>query len=197
VFLVDMSGSMGKRDLNTIDDGKWPLVVETACKVMRSIPTLEQYQVIVFSSSANWLFDSGEWQPYLGEKSVEKVSAALLKVKPRDDTNMHAGLEKAFSLRATGLDTIYLFSDGLPTSGPGLTAAQQNVNPPLGETELGLILGKHVRETLVRTWNRPEAGKPRVKINSVGFYFESPDVGAFLWSLSRENDGSFVGMSRP
>jgi hypothetical protein len=195
VFLVDMSGSMGKRDLNTLDETKWPLVIETVCKVMRSIPTLEQYQVIVFSSGANWVFGNGEWQTYTGEKSVETVNTALLKVKPKDDTNMYAALEKAFSLRETGLDTIYLFSDGLPTSGPGLTLAQQNAN--LSESELGLILGKRVRETLANTWNRREFGKPRVKINSVGFYFDSPDVGAFLWSLSRENDGSFVGMSKP
>lgn len=197
VFLVDMSGSMGKRDLNTIDETKWPLVIETVCKVMRSIPTLESYQVIVFSSGANWVFGSGEWQAFGGEKSVQAVSTALLKVKPKDDTNMYAALDKAFSLRAAGLDTIYLFSDGLPTSGPGLTLAQQNANPPLPETELGIILGKHVRDTLARNWNKPLAGQPRVKINSVGFFFDSPDVGAFLWSLSRDNDGSFVGMSRP
>jgi hypothetical protein len=196
-FLVDMSGSMGKRDLNTLDETKWPLVIETVCKVMRSIPTLENYQVIVFSSSANWVFGNGEWQPFNGEKTVEAVRAALLKVKPRDDTNMYAALDKAFTLREKGLDTIYLFSDGLPTSGPGLTAAQQNANPPLPETELGIILGKHVRDTLTRSWNRFRAGHPRVKINSVGFFFDSPDVGAFLWSLSRENEGSFVGMSRP
>jgi hypothetical protein len=195
VFLVDMSGSMGKRDLNTVDGTKWPLVIETVCKVMRSIPTLEQYQVIVFSSSADWLFGRGEWQSFAGEKSVEGVKDALLKIKPKDDTNVYAGLDKAFALRPTGLDTIYLFSDGLPTSGPGLTPAQQNAN--LSEPELGVILGKHVRDTLTRTWNRAEVGRARVKINSVGFYFESPDVGAFLWSLSRENDGSFVGMSRP
>jgi hypothetical protein len=197
VFLVDMSGSMGKRDLNTVDATKWPLVIETVCKVMRSIPTLESYQVIVFSSGANWVFGNGEWQGFGGEKSVEVVKGALLKVKPKDDTNMHAALEKAFTLRASGLDTIYLFSDGLPTSGPGLTLAQQNANPPLPETELGIILGKHVRDTLTQNWNRPLAGQPRVKVNSVGFFFDSPDVGAFLWSLSRENDGSFVGMSKP
>jgi hypothetical protein len=197
VFLVDMSGSMGKRDLSTVDATKWPLVIETVCKVMRSIPTLESYQVIVFSSGANWVFGNGEWQAFSGEKSVELVSTTLLKVKPKDDTNMYAALEKAFALRAGGLDTIYLFSDGLPTSGVGLTPAQQNANPPLSESELGVILGKHVRDTLVRNWNKPLAGQPRVKINSVGFYFDSPDVGAFLWSLSRDNDGSFVGMSRP
>jgi hypothetical protein len=36
-----------------------------------------------------------------------------------------------------------------------------------------------------------------VRINAVGFFFESPDGGAFLWALARENDGNFVGMSRP
>ena len=65
------------------------------------------------------------------------------------------------------------------------------------QQELGAILGKHVREKLKTDWNRAAPGGSRVKINSVGFYFDSPDVGAFLWSLSRENDGSFVGMSKP
>ena len=194
-FLVDMSGSMGKRDLNTLDDTKWPLVVETVGKVMRSIPTLESYQVIVFSSSASWVFGAGEWQTFTGEKSVEGVKDALMKIKPKDDTNMYSAFEKAFALRTAGLDTIYLFSDGLPTSGVGLTTAQQSAN--LSESELGVILGKHVRDTLRGTWNRPLAGQPRVKVNSVGFYFESVEVGAFLWALSRENDGSFVGMSKP
>jgi predicted nucleic acid-binding Zn-ribbon protein len=195
VFLVDMSGSMGKRDLNTVDATKWPLVIETVCKVMRSMPKLKRYQVIVFSSGANWVFGSGQWVPFEGEQSIEAVSAALLKVKPQDDTNMYVALEKAFALRGHGLDTIYLFSDGLPTSGPGLTPAQEKAN--LSESELGSILGKHVRDKLARDWNRPLEGQPRVKINSVGFYFDSPDVGAFLWSLSRDNEGSFVGMSRP
>lgn len=193
VFLVDMSGSMGKRDLNSLDETKWPLVVETVCKVMRSITTLEQFQVVTFSSSANWLFGSGEWQTFGGERSVEQVKAALLKVTPRDDTNMYAAMEKAFGLRATGLDTVYAFSDGLPTSGPNLTPAQQN----LSETDRGVILGKQIRDTLSRSWNRPEADRTRVRINAVGFYFESVDVGAFLWALARDNDGSFVGMSRP
>ncbi|MFM8273598.1 MAG: vWA domain-containing protein, partial [Gemmata sp.] len=197
LFLVDMSGSMGKRDLQTPDPTKWPLVIETVCKVMRSIPTLESYQVIVFSSAARWLFGAGEWQAFDGERSVGRVSAALLKVKPVDDTNMYAAFEKAFGLRAAGLDTLYLFSDGLPTSGPGLTAAQQSANPPLSETDTGIILGKHVRDTMGRTWNRTVAGQPRVRVNAVGFFFDSVEVGAFLWALARDNDGSFVGMSKP
>ncbi|VTT97260.1 Secreted protein, containing von Willebrand factor type A domain containing protein OS=Methylophaga aminisulfidivorans MP GN=MAMP_01096 PE=4 SV=1: VWA_2 [Gemmataceae bacterium] len=197
VFLVDISGSMAKRDSETADPTKWPIVVETVSKVMRSVVGLEKYQIVIFSSSAKWLFGTGDWRDYEGEKSIDDVKKALAAVKPHDDTNLHAGLEKAFSLRESGLDVIYLFSDGLPTSGPGLTLAEQTRRPPLTELELGEKLGKHIRKTLSDTWNRPLAGKPRVKIHAVGFFFESPDVGAFLWALARENDGSFVGMSKP
>ena len=197
VFLVDISGSMAKKDVDTVDPTKWPTVTETVTKVMRSIPGLEKYQVIIFSSSAKFLFSNGEWLDYTGTKSIEEVTTALLKVKPHDDTNLYAGLDLAFRLRPLGLDAVYLFSDGLPTSGPGLTAAEQNRQPPLTEQELGERLGKHIRRTLISDWNRPIAGKPKVMIHSVGFYFDSPDVGAFLWSLSRENGGSFVGMSKP
>jgi len=197
VFLVDISGSMAKKDTETADATKWATVCETVAKVMRSVVGLDKYQVVVFSSSSKWLIGSGEWQDYDGEKSVDSVKAALLAVKPYDDTNLHAGLERAFTLRDSGLDTVYLFSDGLPTSGPGLTVAQQTANPPLKEIERSEILGKHIRRTLSDSWNRPQAGRPRVKVHAVGFFFESPDVGAFLWALARENDGSFVGMSRP
>ncbi|HEV3384269.1 MAG TPA: VWA domain-containing protein [Gemmata sp.] len=197
VFLVDISGSMGKKDANTADPTKWPIVTETVTKVMRSIPGLEKYQVIIFSSAAKWLFGTGDWIDYRGARSLEDVSTALLKVKPYDDTNLYAGLELAFRLRPSGLDAVYLFSDGLPTSGPGLTVAEQNRQPPLSELELGERLGKYIRGTLNSDWNRMIPGKPKVMIHSVGFYFDSPDVGAFLWSLSRENGGSFVGMSKP
>jgi predicted nucleic acid-binding Zn-ribbon protein len=197
VFLIDMSGSMDKLDANTPAPQKWPVVCETVAKVMRSIPNPEKYQVVVFSRATRWLFGTGEWQPFEGEKSVARVKAELLKIKPENDTNLHAGMEMAFSLRPTGLDTIYLFSDGLPTSGEGLTRAQEQANPALKETERSEILARHIRTRLNNDWNRAQAGRGKVKIHSIGFFYESPDVGAFLWALSRENDGSFVGMSKP
>jgi hypothetical protein len=46
-------------------------------------------------------------------------------------------------------------------------------------------------------WNPDKVEFPKVKINTVGFFYESPDVGAFLWALARENNGNFVGMSKP
>ncbi|HYH66759.1 MAG TPA: VWA domain-containing protein [Urbifossiella sp.] len=195
VFLVDTSGSMEKTDSVTAAPMKWPNVCDTIARVMRSVPTIEQYQVIVFAKEARWLFAGGAWRRYEGEKSVAEVREALGRIKPADGTNMHAGFDLAFGLRPRGLDTIYLFSDGLPNIGPGLSPAQEAMVPPLEETRQAEIMGRFIREKLRSTWNPGAAG--RVRIHSIGFYYESPDLGAFLWALARENDGSFVGMSRP
>jgi hypothetical protein len=106
---------------------------------------------------------------------------------------MSAAFAEAFYFRPLGLDTVYLLSDGLPTVGDGLppNAAE------LTTAQRSADLGRYVRQTLRTWWNRPLTGRPRVKINTIGFYFDSLDVGAFLWALARENGGSFVGMSFP
>jgi hypothetical protein len=106
---------------------------------------------------------------------------------------MYVALESAFSYRARGLDTIYLLSDGLPNQGPGLPRNATS----LSESRRGALLGKHVRDKLQVDWNRRLTGKKRVRINTIGFFYESPDLGSFLWALAREHDGSFVGMSKP
>jgi predicted nucleic acid-binding Zn-ribbon protein len=194
VFLVDMSGSMDRTEETVMAPDKWGTVRDTVCKVMRSIPDLERFQVILFSGRVRYLLEAGEWMPYEKEKSIDRVHKAMTAVKPAEDTNLYAGLEEAFKYRSKGLDTIYFFSDGLPTSGPGLTAVQER--SLASETERSAILSRYIRRTLITTWNRADGGQ-KVRINSIGFFYESPDVGAFLWALSRENDGSFVGMSRP
>ena len=106
---------------------------------------------------------------------------------------MYAAFQEVFRYRDAGLDTVYFFSDGLPNIGEGLPT---NANK-LTESQRGEILGKHIRGRLKNTWNRPLPNQARVRINCIGFFFESPDLGAFLWALAREHDGSFVGMSRP
>jgi hypothetical protein len=195
VFLVDMSGSMDRTDENTVAPTKWPTVRDTMLKVMRSLPDLERFQVIIFSSKASYLLGSaGEWLPYRKEQSIENIHKAMTATKPVGDTNLYLAFEEAFKFRPRGLDTVYLLSDGLPTSGPGLTDMEEKT---LGENERGVILARYLRRLLKTNWNRPLVNQPRVRINSVGFFYESPDVGAFLWALSRDNDGSFVGMSKP
>ncbi|MGL4420678.1 MAG: hypothetical protein ACRCZF_08445, partial [Gemmataceae bacterium] len=159
----------------------------------RSLPELEKVQVVTFSRKAQFLLNDGQWIDYRGEATVKEITTALLAVDPVGDTNLYEAFEQAFRRKPDGLDTIYLFSDGLPTSGPGLTADQDRL-PDSQRTEL---LARHIRSTLRNTWNPERSVNPAVKINAVGFFYESPEVGAFLWALTREHNGSFVGMSKP
>jgi hypothetical protein len=163
---------------------------------MRSLPGLEKFQLVLFSDQV--LFPLGtpdRWLDYDPKASADQVVKALAAVKPRSDTDMNAGLKAAFRFRDQGLDTVYLLSDGLPSTGEGLPA-NRPVNQ-LSDAERTGYLTRHIRQALKTDWNRDTPGRPRVRINAVGFFYESPEVGAFLWALARENDGSFVGMSRP
>jgi uncharacterized coiled-coil DUF342 family protein len=195
VFLVDMSGSMDLVDDRTRDASKWPGVRETVLRIMRSLPQLEKFQIIMFSDRATFPMGlEGRWLDYDAKTSGDHVKATLAAIEPKGNTNMYAALEAAFQYRPQGLDTVYLLSDGLPNIGTGLTAEQART---LGENQRTEILSRVVRTALKTRWNAPQPGRPRVRINAVGFFYESPDVGAFLWALARENDGSFVGMSKP
>jgi predicted nucleic acid-binding Zn-ribbon protein len=194
LFLVDMSGSMELVDERTPDASKWRGVRETVAKIMRSLPDLDKFQILIFANRVSYLLgNEGRWFNYDPKTSTDRVVQALAAIRPQGSTNMYDAFETAFRFRADGLDTIYVLSDGLPNAGPGLTAAQT----ALKETERSEILARHIRGLLRRDWNRPLPGQARVKINTIGFFYESPDVGAFLWALARENDGSFVGMSKP
>jgi hypothetical protein len=194
IFLVDMSGSMELVDEKTAAPAKWSGVRDTLAKIMQSLPDLEKFQIIVFSDKVSFLLgNADDWIPFDPRASVSRAVKALAAVKPTGGTNMYAAIEAAFRFRRADLDTIYFLSDGLPNLGEGATEEQA---ARLKETELGELLGKHIRNKLKTDWNRPQRGK-QVRINTVGFFYESPDVGAFLWALARENDGSFVGMSKP
>jgi hypothetical protein len=195
VFLIDMSGSMELVDENTPAPEKWTAVRQTLAKVMRSLPDLEKFQVILFANQATYLMgNQNSWFDFDPVTSTGKVAEALAAVKPRGNTDMYSAFEAAFRFRPAGLDTIYVFSDGLPNIGAGLSPeAARN----LKETDRAEILSKHIRRMLLNQWNRKAPSQPQVRINTIGFFYESPDVGAFLWALARENDGSFVGMSKP
>jgi hypothetical protein len=197
IFLVDISGSMDLVDPRTADAAKWKGVKETLVKILTSLPDLEAFQVVLFSTEARFLFNDGaDWVPYDKAASPAQVAEALNRVEPKGNTNMHAGFETALRFKARGLDTIYLLSDGLPNMGPPVPEEQARLLRDSGrETELSAQLARYVRTRLLQSWN-PRGG-PRVRINAVGFFYESPDVGAFLWALTRENEGSFVGMSKP
>jgi predicted nucleic acid-binding Zn-ribbon protein len=195
VFLVDMSGSMDEVAYKVPAPDKWPSVRRTLLQIMRSLPELEKYQVILFSNKVSYLLGSeGDWLNYDPKTSPTRVEEELKKISPDGGTNMFDAFRACFALRPKGLDTIYFLSDGLPNQGEGVPVEQAR---ELKETELSERLGKYIRKKLQNDWNPSVADKERVRINAVGFFYESPDVGAFLWALTRENEGSFVGMSKP
>lgn len=195
LFMVDMSGSMELVDDKTPAPGKWAEVAATVAKVMRSLPDLSQFQVVIFAEKASFLLgEENSWITYDVQTSATRVEQALNQLKPRGGTNMYSAFQAAFRFRAAGLDTIYLLSDGLPNMGEGVAP---EVARNLKEFDLSERLAKHIRRTMNTEWNSKVSVNPRVRINTIGFFYESPDVGSFLWALARENDGSFVGMSRP
>jgi hypothetical protein len=191
VFLLDMSGSMKMRDPLSEDASKWGQVCETVARLLEGLPSVKRFQVIAFSDRVRYpLGGEGRWLGYDPKTTPRGVAEALKQTRPEGETNLHAAFAEAFRYRPQGMDTIYLLSDGLPTAGEGAP-------PGLKEAERAVYLGRHVRQTLKGEWNRDLPGQPRVRINTVGFYFDTPEVGAFLWALAREHDGNFVGLSRP
>jgi hypothetical protein len=196
IFLIDMSGSMRMKNYTDEDPEKWPLLCEILRKLMRSLPDLKQFQVILFSEKFSYpMGNRGQWIQNTGPESIKKAIDAVRAEVPQGETNMSKPFEEVFSYRSKGLDTVFMLSDGLPNAGDGLPPGSERLN----ETDRGNLLGKYIRTQLKTNWNQPYGrwAKSRVRINAVGFYFDSPDVGAFLWALARDNGGSFVGLSKP
>jgi septal ring factor EnvC (AmiA/AmiB activator) len=193
IFLIDISGSMGMLDSKTKAPTKWPQVCTALGKVIRSLPDVSHYQVIVFAEGVWYPMGKvGQWLPFDPKTSPKSMEDALRRIEPKGGTKMRPAFAEAFRFRETGLDTIYLVSDGLPNDDDNL--------PPevtkLQEVERTTYLSQQIRQLLKTVWNRP-INNQTVRINAIGFYFDSPEVGAFLWALARENNGGFVGMSSP
>lgn len=195
VFLVDISGSMCMMDTKNLAPDKWPQVCKTLGKVMASLPNLTHYQVIAFSESVWYpLGREGQWIVYDPKTSVKQLVATMNKIKPAGGTKMRPAFVETFQkFGQQDLDTIYLISDGLPNYDDNLPKEAAN----LRGVQLTEYLSRRVRHELKTIWNRPVNGRTPVRINAIGYFFESPEVGAFLWALARENNGNFVGMSEP
>lgn len=196
IFLVDTSGSMGKRDPSQDDPKKWQGVCETVRHVMASMTNLEHFQLITFSSKVDYpLHGAGQWLKFDRDYSALQAFEALMKIRPEGGTNLHLAFEEAFKYHTPelALDTIMLFSDGLPTESPDMTLQEQQ----LGNQDRERLLAPRLLKRIAQ-WNQPIGQPPRVvRIDAIGFYYDSPNLGNFLWSLVRENHGSFIGMSQP
>src|SRR5262249_8910688 len=97
LFLVDMSGSMDLLDEKTQAPTKWTDVRNTVARLMRSLPDLEKYQVIVFAEKASYLLGGAEgWLDYDAKSSPQRVLDGLTAIKPKGGTNLYAALQAAF-----------------------------------------------------------------------------------------------------
>ena len=85
VFLVDTSGRMDLIDENTRAPSKWPGVRDTLTQMMKSLPELEQFQIVTYSEDAGFpLGKEGEWIGYDPKTAPEKARAALTRIKPSE-----------------------------------------------------------------------------------------------------------------
>lgn len=112
VFVVDGSGSMlqpfGTGSGTRLDEAKRQLAA-----VLTALPGKAKANVVVFS------FDAKSFAPTLQTLDDKKKKAATTfaqAIEARGPTNVYSGLQLAFA--DPEVDTIYLLTDGQPSSGP-------------------------------------------------------------------------------
>lgn len=163
IFVLDQSGSMGGSSfMRQGGAGKTELqkAVAETLKVVSKLKNRSRVNVICFESSIHpW---SRKLVP-LTKKTRANLKAWLLNREPMGGTNLYDGLEEA--LKTTGVDAIYLLSDGMPGSGKYV------------ETE------DILRE--VRKLNRSR----RIPIHCVALGFFRADL---LKRLAEESGGNYV-----
>jgi len=114
IFLLDVSGSMRGRKGSSTRLGEAKAELE---KVLRALPKETRVNLIFFSSRVD------PWQPRLAPigPNLATALAAVDALKAGGETNIHDSIEKA--LEDAEVDTIYLLSDGAPSTGKFTVAA--------------------------------------------------------------------------
>jgi hypothetical protein len=181
VFVIDVSGSMGtvgevqdattkeKKErirLSRLDYVKHELMAA----IDQQLTPECQFNLIAFSSVAT------SWRTQLvpaTEDDKKKAKEWVQALRPGGSTNTYAALEAAFENKS--VDTIYLLSDGFPTSGP--------------------IRQKDALVAQVREWNSVR----RVRIHTLSYLVgargrevaEKPQARAFMQHLAEATGGTF------
>ena len=92
VFLIDMSGSAHGRGVGCKEPAydKLARCAAHSCQSCASLPELEKYQVILFSSTVSYLLGAdGNWLDYDAKTSPTRVEEELKKISPDGGTNMY------------------------------------------------------------------------------------------------------------
>jgi hypothetical protein len=180
LFVLDISGSMdepGGRDPNKprLDEAKTELL-----NTLRTLGGDATFSVFVFHDSVH------KWKPGLvaaTEKARAEATEWVKELGPSSWTNTFAALEEAIRVSAAGgmdadygggADTIFLLTDGSPTTPEGETAY------PDGSRETDRVL------EAAREWN--PAGRVTIHCIGVGDTIDR----RFLERLAKENGGRCV-----
>lgn len=183
LYVIDISGSMARPGSSQPPS---PRVEDAKKELLRSIRTLDAgsaFTVYAFHDTVS------KWKPGLVKASPEArddVRKWIEALGASSWTNTYAALEEAIRASAAdprnnmgadyalAADTIFLLTDGAPTTPGG------QVRDARGNPEYLRVLAA------VRDWNREK----RVAIHAIGV---GPEVNAeFLSALARENGGEFV-----
>ncbi len=171
IFVVDVSGSMSgvsTGEVTKIQSAKAELV-----RVVKNFTPKGHFNVIVFNDIVK------KWQDRMmpANKGNKKDGIAWVnKLEAASSTNIFDALDTAFRLAgmgatdknyALGADTIFLLSDGSPTT-------------PDGQPDDWEKIIKAVRE-----WNRLK----RIKVHTIGIGGHN---AAFMSTLAMENGGTYV-----
>lgn len=161
---------------------KWVRAVNTVDWLTAQLPVGSEYQVITFNTEARTALASteGQWLEVADQAQLEKVSAALRDITPRDGTS----LENAFAYLQTLSpvpDNIFLITDGLPTQG---------ANPPRGTTVSGSQRQRLFRQAVRKL-------PANVPVNIILAPMEGdPMAASEFWQLAQASRGSFMSPSR-
>ena len=186
LFIIDFSGSMSQKvSLTDRYAGgrqhiKYELVKRELERVVRSLPKDAVCNVVFFNHAVSvWRLGKNSAKPALVKMSDENKSDLLhyiMETNPSGSTNLYGSLKTALAMGERGAfdkyyktayDTMFLLSDGAPTSGE--------------TTDTNQILAE------VRKINKLR----RIKINTIVFGDETNNI-EFMRQLAEQNSGKFI-----
>lgn len=194
IFIIDAAESPSLsmyRDSKQFkfDKKKWHYLCDRFEKLMKSIPTLKRFQVILIGEGRSYLIgDRGRWYQYVGADSAWYARSKLLDVDVGGARNLHDAFAEALYYREQNqkVDAIYFLSCGFPNAGPvDVTNIQK-----LTEEEKQRYTAEHLRKKISGEWNLTDKNLNDVRINAIGFFSEDSQFRAFLSALTRDNRGS-------
>lgn len=171
-ILLDSSASMSARELRQIihykarpgadrkGAEKWVNAMNAVWWLVARAPTSAAVQIASFNETTS--FHTDGWTPTTDSATLTTAKSAMASLFPDGSTNLQVAVDAALK---TGADSIYIITDGLPTTAPGgrsllgldgcgskLQKRQQVTGKcriSLFQRTVGLTLGKPVRVSVV------------------------------------------------